>query len=66
MLNRLADLAAARPRRLLALTAAFFVVAARAPGLLGGGGRDIEEPDAETVRSGSGSSGPPVPRTRSA
>jgi uncharacterized membrane protein YdfJ with MMPL/SSD domain len=53
-LNRLADLAAARPRRVLALTAAFFVLAvvfgARTPALLGGGGRDFEDPGSETVQ----------------
>jgi uncharacterized membrane protein YdfJ with MMPL/SSD domain len=54
VLTRLADLAATRPRRVLVATAAFFVAAAvfggPAPGLLGGGGSDFEDPDSETVQ----------------
>jgi uncharacterized membrane protein YdfJ with MMPL/SSD domain len=54
VLTRLADLATARPRRMLAATAVVLMVAvifgAPAPGLMGGGGRDFEDPDSETVR----------------
>jgi uncharacterized membrane protein YdfJ with MMPL/SSD domain len=54
VLISLADLVAARPRRVLAVTAICFLIAvafgARTPGLLGGGGRDFEDPDSETVQ----------------
>jgi hypothetical protein len=52
MLTRVADLAAARPRRVLAATAVLFLLAigfgAPAPGLLRGG-HDFEDPDSEAA-----------------